>query len=282
MKNQKPQVKRIQVSQIKRKQRRKELFFSRVRVIFRLFLIFLIFFGVFKLITSRQWFLSDDAFKTPNNKYLKIYGNEITPKYQILSAMRRVEVKKVPLYMLDTKPFVEEILKLEPVKNVYITRFWLPARLEVIIEEKTPFLIIAPSEKNPPIAFFTTSGQLIGREYMPIDPKFKTIKILTYGTRGDDYRKWDIKKLKSIGLLAQTIEAYSNEKLNYIDMRNPHDIYAKIPSALLRIGEYNETTLKRVESVQAILPKVKTLNKKVKYIDLRWEEAYYIKIEESS
>ena len=282
MKNQKPQVKRIQVSQIKRKQRRKELFLSRVRVIFRLFLIFLIFFGVFKLITSRQWFLSDDAFKTPNNKYLKIYGNEITPKYQILSAMRRVEVKKVPLYMLDTKPFVEEILKLEPVKNVYITRFWLPARLEVIIEEKTPFLIIAPSEKNPPIAFFTTSGQLIGREYMPIDPKFKTIKILTYGTRGDDYRKWDIKKLKSIGLLAQTIEAYSNEKLNYIDMRNPHDIYAKIPSALLRIGEYNETTLKRVESVQAILPKVKTLNKKVKYIDLRWEEAYYIKIEESS
>ena len=38
--------------------------------------------------------------------------------------------------------------------------------------------------------------------------------------------------------------------------------------------------LTRVRNISAILPQIETMEKKIKYIDLRWEDAQYIKLEE--
>lgn len=274
----------ISTQQIKqmRKKRRREVFFSRVRALFNfLFVLFLIF-ALYKSVTLKQWYLNKDVFKTSNSKYLKIFGNTITPDYQILNSLRFIQLPHKPIYLLKTSQLREQLLKLSPVNEVHVLRYWFPARLEILIEERIPVLTIAPSEKVAPIAFFTQDGKLIGREYLPIPKEIKTYKILSYGTKGDDYRRWDIRKINELETLGRTIEIYSKEPVEYIDLRNPKDVYVKIKSNFLRIGEINDTTLNRVKYIQSILPEAKTLENKIKYIDLRWEEAYYIKLESDS
>ena len=115
---------------------------------------------------------------------------------------------------------------------------------------------------------------------MPIPSKFKTFKILSYGNQ-DDYEKWDKKKIDDILKFIKTIEVYSKENVQYIDLRNKNDIYVKLDDIALRLGMYDETIKDRIKWIPTILPKAKSLNKKVKYIDLRWQNAYYIKTEGS-
>ncbi len=271
----------ISTQQIKqmRQIRRREVLINRVRALFNFVFVLFLIFALFKAVTLKQWYLNKDAFKKANSSYLKIFGNSITPDYQILNSLRFIQLPNKPIYLLKTKPLKEQLLKLSPVNEVYVLRYWFPARLEIIIEERNPILTIAPSEKVAPIAFFTQDGKLIGREYMPLPKGIKTYKILSYGTKGDDYRKWDIKKINELENLGRTIELYSKEPVEYIDLRNPKDVYVKIKSNFLRIGELNNTTLNRVKYIQSILPEAKTLENNIKYIDLRWEEAYYIKLE---
>lgn len=252
---------------------------NRMTVLLNFLIVLFLIFALYKAVTLKQWYLNKDVFKKANSRYLKIFGNNITPDYQILNSLRFIQLPDKPIYLLKTKPLKEQLLKLSPVNEVHVLRYWFPARLEIIIEERIPILTIAPSEKVAPISFFTQDGKLIGREYMPLPKGIKTYKILSYGTKGDDYRKWDIKKINELETLGRTIEMYSKEPVEYIDLRNPKDVYVKIKSNFLRIGELNDTTLNRVKYIQSILPEAKTLENKIKYIDLRWEEAYYIKLE---
>ena len=148
-----------------------------------------------------------------------------------------------------------------------------------MVDERLPILTIAPSEDVPPIAFFAQGGVLIGRDYLPLNPSYKTYLVLTYGTRGDDYRNWDEEKVSKIEKLARLVELNSGEKIEYLDFRDPKDIYIKIQTTTLRLGEFNATVQKRVKALAPLLGQVKKMDKPVKYIDLRWEEAHYIKLE---
>ena len=173
----------------------------------------------------------------------------------------------------------ESIKHLEPVQDVYIRRFWFPARLQIIIIERTPILTISPEVNVAPIAFFSVDGTLIGREYMPLDATYKTWLVLTYGTK-DDYRSWDESKVRIFRTIAQSVEDLSGEPVEYIDYKDPDDIYIKIPTVNIRLGKISTTTMNRIARLPSLLPQVKMLNKKVKYIDLRWEETNYIKLDE--
>ena len=88
------------------------------------------------------------------------------------------------------------------------------------------------------------------------------------------------KKIRKIETLVRAMEQFSGEKVEYIDMRNPKDIYIKLPQVNVRIGEMNVMALSRVRNISAILPQIKTMKKKIKYIDLRWEDTQYIKLDE--
>ena len=169
-------------------------------------------------------------------------------------------------------------MQLEPIQDVYIRRFWYPARLQIIIIERTPLITISPDINVPPIAFFSSDGKLIGRDYMPLSPEFKTVRVITYGS-GDDYRNWDKTKVNNLRLLAATVEADSGEQVEYIDYRNPKDVYVKIPTVNIRLGSFNSGTFDKIHRIPSLLPQVKMLNKKVKYIDLRWD-TNYIKLDE--
>ncbi len=270
---------RIKRNQMQRNVRRSELTVRRFFALMRLFIILSIIFVTYKLATCHYWYISKAIFNSPDNPYLKIYGNEITPDYKILNALRKVELSNHPIYMLNTDEMSEHIKQIDPIKRVYIRRYWWPARLDIMVQERKPILLISPSETVPPIAFFTEGGKLIGREYLPFKKNYHTTLILTYGTRGDDYQHWGPSKIKTLYKLSKELSALSGEKVLYIDLRNPHDTYVQIESVKLRLGELDDSVFNRIKSVSSILPQIKTFTKKIKYVDLRWEETNYLKLE---
>ena len=271
---------RIRQYKQERSVRRSNLWMRRLELLLRFLTIIALMFLCYKLIRMHQWYMSPHAFDSAESPYLEILNNKIVPDYYIIAALRKNEVPKVPIYMFNTDEIKNTIMQLEPVENVYIRRFWFPARLQIIVQERVPVLTISPDENVEPIAFFTKGGKLIGRDFLPLDKSFKTIKVLTYGTKGDDYRNWDKSRVDFIEKVAKTVKSVSKEPLEYIDLRNPKDVYIQIKNLSIRLGELDDTCFKRIVRLPSIMPQIQTLDKKIKYIDLRWKDASYIKLEE--
>ncbi len=272
------QNRRLQQAKMQRQVRKSQRRLNQLRALWKLFItIGLICVGIF-ILKMPQWRLHSNAFDSLNSPALEIVNNRIVPSQKILSALRRNQVPLKPIFMVKTDNLKKSIMQLDPIQDVYIRRFWFPARMQIIIIERTPVITIAPDEKVAPIAFFSSDGKLIGHDYMPLSNEFKTVRVLTFG-RGDDYRNWDKTKINNFKKLAMTVEMASGETVEYIDYRNPQDVYVKIPTVNIRLGSFNAGTYDKIHRLPSLLPQVKMLNKKVKYVDLRWD-SNYIKLDE--
>ncbi len=269
---------RLQKNQMERKIRQSQMWLKRFRYFTRFAIIILLAVFGYALLKLPQWYLNKNIFNSFDNKSLEILNNKIVPSYKILAALRRTDVPNIPIYRLETDDIKHNIMQLDPIEDVYIRRFWFPARLQIIVEERVPILTISPSEKVAPVGFFARGGKLIGRDYMPLPKAFKTILVLSYGARGDDYRNWNNEKIKLIEKVAKAVTVNSNEEVEYIDFRTPKDVYVKVKTANIRLGELDDTVFDRINRIPSILPQVKTLDKKIKYVDLRWKDANYIKL----
>ena len=272
------QKRRLQQAKMQRQVRQSQRRLKRLRAMLKLCIILAIFALIFVILKMPQWRLHTNAFDSLNSPALEIVNNRIVPSQKILSALRRNQVPLQPIFMVKTDNLKKSIMQLEPISDVYIRRFWFPARLQIIVIERVPMVTISPDIEVAPIAFFSSDGKLIGRDYMPLDEDFKTVRVITYGS-GDDYRNWDKVKVNNFKKLAALVETESGEAVEYIDYRNPKDVYIKIPTANIRLGSFNAGTFDKIHRIPSLLPQVKMLNKKVKYIDLRWD-TNYIKLDE--
>lgn len=272
------QNRRLKQARLQRQIRRSQQRLTRLRAMYKFFLIVGFLCLLIFVPKLTQWKLPSDAFDSLESPALEIVNNRIVPSQKILSALRRNQVPTQPIFMVKTDDLKRSITQLEPIQNVYIRRFWFPARLQIIVIERTPAISISPNLEAPPIAFFSVDGKLIGREYMPLDESYNTVLVLTYGS-GDDYRNWDITKVTNFKRLAALVEAETGEEVEYIDYRNPKDVYVKIPTVNIRLGSLNPSVFDKIQRLPSLLPQVKMVNKKVKYIDLRWETCY-LKLDE--
>ena len=171
------------------------------------------------------------------------------------------------------------IEQLSPVKRAYVRRFWFPARYVVMVEEVTPALTISPSEEAPAVAALAITGELIGREYLPLSDKFKAVKVLTYGTNNDDYEKWDVEKINNLYKLGKLLEEYSGERVLYIDLRIKHNAFVQLESVKIKLGEIDISVFERIKAIHDILPQIKQMSEKIQYIDLSWKDSKYLKME---
>lgn len=236
--------------------------------------------GVYYFSTLSGWYLPKDVFNNFNPAYIQIVDNKIVKTDKVKSVMKQVEVPSLPIYMANLNELKYKLMSLAPVDEVYIRRYAFPARLLIIIREATPVITIAPDAKVKPVAAFTREGRLIiGADYLPLPDEYKTIKVLSYGNKGDDYRKWDVSKIRQIQKIAKYVETFSREKIEYIDMRNPDDIYVKIQTVPVRLGQPDDNIYERIKRLPSILPQVEKVKGKVKYIDLSWEKVNYLKLE---
>ena len=244
---------RVRINQMHRNVRRGKERLRWLRCWLRLFMIAAMVFAAYKVYKMPQWYLNKNIFSSASNNTLQIIGNNITPTYRIISVLRQYPVPQRPIYLFNTSKIEKEIKTLPPIKEVYIKRLWFPARLNIIIVERRPILSISPAPEVAPIAFFAEGGKLIGRDYLPLKNVEKTILVLTYGTKGDDYRTWDEKKIKKIETIVHAMEQFSGQPVEYIDLRNPKDVYIKLPEVSVRLGELDFMALSRVRNISGIV-----------------------------
>jgi cell division septal protein FtsQ len=230
---------------------------------------------MFKLFTLPQWFLNPNIFKTYPNPSLVIEGNGILTPAKILTVLKPIKFKHKPLYLINTAPLQKALDKLSPVRKVYIRRFWMPARLEIVIEEKTPILSVALAPNSLDMAIIADDATIIGREFLPISNKlFPTYRIITK----DDFFKWKPKQIKSLVVLSKIIESQAGEGLLYVDIRDPENVFAQTESVKIKVGDLSTTTKERIKRLGSIMPQIKGLKDKIDYIDLSWEKTTFIKL----
>lgn len=269
-------VKKKRREKIVRKGRLKQ---ERFRAVVRFFLSIAFILGLVYGFKASGWYMDKNAFNTADGSSVEIINNNIVPSSKILMLLKNSNVPNAPLYMARTNSIKKELLKLTPIENVYIRRYAFPARIQIIIRERTPVITVSPDLKADPVAFFTMDGKLIGKEFLPLDKSYKTILVLSYGNKGNDYHKWDLENVKEIQKIVRYIETYSKEPVEYVDFRNPNDVHVKIKTVDIRLGKLDDTVYKRIERIPSILPQVKQVgNSKIKYLDLSWEKVNYLKL----
>lgn len=259
-----------------RKGRKRQSIF---RKFFRFIMTIVLLCGFMYISKMPQWYLPKDSFKKVAGTSVEIINNSIVKPQMIFALLKNTEVPNVPIYMAKTEHIRKEIKKLPPVKEVYIRRYAFPARLQIILKERVPVITISPDLKVQPVAAFSDDGVIMKKEFLPLDKNIKTILVLSYGNKGDDYTKWNAAKIHQIEEMVNYIETYSKEKVEYVDMRNPFDVYVKIKTVNIRLGRLDESLYKRIERLPSILPQVKLVDSKVKYLDLRWEKVFYLKLQ---
>lgn len=255
----------------RRKLRRLKILLARLRVLARIASYVLIIWAFLKITTLPYWYLNENIFTSYPNKYLELEGYNIVSTKQILNKLQEIDLPEKPLYLVDTKPIEQKLKELVPVKKVFIRRYWLPARLRIVVDERTPVLSIAPSQKVDPIAVFTRDSneiQILEKEYLPLPKEIGTYKVITY----DDYKQWKPHLIPYIEEIAVYLENATNDRLVYLDIRNPDDVYAQMENIKLRLGGIKgKEIFKRIAKVSSVIPKAMNMKEKISYIDLRWD-----------
>ncbi|MBR6098447.1 FtsQ-type POTRA domain-containing protein [bacterium] len=268
-------VKKVRKSRKVRQSRRKQ---SILRKAVRFLMTVLMLFLLVYITKLPQWYLPQNAYTTANNEIIKIENNHIVKSYRILALMKLHEVSDKPIYMMKTNDIEKDIKTLKPIEDVYIRRYAFPARLHIIVKERTPVISICLGEKAPAIAAFTTDGTLIGKEFMPLSPDIKTIKVIASDKGHFSYTKWNLDNINEIIKIISYIESYSKEPVEYIDMRNPADVYVKVKTVNIRIGKLDSNVYERIKRIPSILPRIKFMKSKVQYLDISWEKVNYLKL----
>ena len=276
------QKRRLKANKIRRQIAANRANLQRLRMLLSLIMIVLIsYFGI-KTLKLPQWYIDSSKLAKADPTVLKIQGNVITPDYKIINMVRQTQLPYTQIFRLDTSELENNIGQLQPVKKVYVRRYWFPARLVITIEERTPAFLLAPNLESEPNSALSSDGVLIDHDYLPFNSSIKAKKLLTYGVRNGHDEVWDKKKVEEILKLTKAMEAYSGLTVKYIDIRNQKDVYILLDSYLIRFGEINDSAISRAKRIASILPAAKKNADKLKYIDLRWEDSCYLRLEGST
>ncbi len=270
----------VKHKQTERKIRKKRKKVNNIKKFLRFVLIVLLTFSGWQLYKLPGWYLAPDAFKNQNNCTVEILNNKIVPTFVINKAIQNVPVSKLPIFLVHVQPIRKEIFKIPVIKNVYVRRYGFPARLQIIVRERTPIAVIKTDLKSRPAAFFTTDGVLItNKQYMnlPVGDNVSTILAKTV----DLNKNWTIKRVQYIEKIIKAVETYSGEKVEFIDMRNPNDVYVKIHTTSIRLGALDSTVFERIKRIYTILPQIADVDSHIKYIDLSWDKVNYLKLNKS-
>ncbi len=265
---------RLKAQKLRRKARRFEVAVRRIFLFIRFLFVLFIFYCIYRMSFVKFWYLPQDTFTKNPPENIEIMGNRIVSTEKILNLLKDTEVKHRPIYRFNPEELSNKITELSPIKTAYVRRFWLPARLVIMIEEVNPVITISPSEDAPDVLAFAQTGERIGREFLPLNPNLNTVRVLTYGTQGDDYHNWDKDKIMMIYNLANAIKQYSSEKVLYIDLRNPNSVLVQLENVKIKLGRLDNSAFERVKEIHNILPAIEPIQSNVKYVDLSWDTKF--------
>ncbi len=230
--------------------------------------------GVYYFVKLPALYISPDAFATSDTEVIKLINNRIVPSEKAYTLLSGFEVEHLPIFMQKTDELKKILLTLPPVEDVYIRRYAFPARMDFIFKERIPVISVIPDVNSQPFAYFTQDGTLVGKEYAPYIANFHTLNILSTGYKNDAYHDWKKENVDELLRFAKYVETCSKESVEYIDYRNPDDVFVKISSIKIRLGKLDDSAFERVQRLTAILPEIKLMDVRIKYLDLRWKDPY--------
>lgn len=274
------QKRRLYVNKVKRRIAATRALLGRFRVFLSMIMVLCIcWFGIWVL-KLPQWHIDSAKLYEASPEVLTIQGNKITPYYKIINLIRQTQLPETQIFRLNTEELEKNIAQLQSVKKVYIRRYWFPARLVLVLDERVPAFLLAPNLETEPALALTTDGVVLDHDYLPFSTDVKAKKLLTYGVHNGEDEVWDKKSVEELLKLTKAIETYANQEVKYIDLRNRSDIYIMLEEHLIRFGEINDSAYSRAKWIASILPEAKKITGKIKYIDLRWEETRYFCLED--
>ncbi len=270
----------VKHKQTERKIRKKRKKINRIKGLLRFIVLLILLFLIYKFFTLSGWYLPEDTFqKAPDNR-IEIINNKIVPDYVIKNSLKKLASPKLPIFLMKVEPVKKEIFKIPVIKNMYVRRYGFPARIQIIVRERTPIAVIKTDLKAKPVAFFTSDGILItNKHYMNLAESEPVLKILTtYANLNKDI---SVEKIRYIEKIVKAVETYSNEKVEYIDMRNKNDVYVKIQTTSIRLGTLDSSVFERIKRIYTILPQISDVDGQIRYIDLSWDNVNYLKLKKS-
>ena len=267
----------VKHKQTERKIRKKRKKLNRLKSFLRSVLLIVLLFVIYEFVKLPQWYLPQDVFKKFDSNKIEIVNNNIVPDAVVYSSLKNIYVPKLPIFLMSVKPIKKELFKIPVIKNIYVRRYGFPARIQIILRERIPVAVIKTDLNAKPVAFFTSDGILIAnKNYMGLSNSKSLLTILTTSSKLD--KNWTVKRVNYIEKIVKAIETYSGEKVSYIDMRNPNDVYVKIENTSIRLGALDSTVFERIKRIYTILPQIKDMDSRIKYIDLSWDKVNYLKL----
>ena len=124
------QKRRLKVNKIKRQIAANRANLQRIRVLLSLFMIIGIYYCGIKILKMPQWYIDSNKLAKADPSVLKIQGNVITPDYKIINMVRQTQLPYTQIFRLDTTELENNIGQLQPVKKVYVRRYWYPALIQ--------------------------------------------------------------------------------------------------------------------------------------------------------
>ncbi len=269
----------VKHKQAERKIRKKRKKVNRLRAFLRFVLLIGLAFLTYKFVLLSGWYLPKDVYTKPENR-IEVVNNKIVPTYVINNSLKNLPAPTFPIFLVKVKPIKQEIFRLPVIKKVYVRRYGFPARIQIIVRERIPSAVIKSDLNAKPMAFFTTDGIIINhKNYMRFGDYASVVKILTTPA----YFKSDmtVKKIREIEKIVKSVETYSDEKVEYIDLRSPNDVYVKIKTTSIRLGTLDSSVFDRIKRIYTILPQITEVDSQIKYIDLSWDKVNYLKLKKS-
>lgn len=267
----------VRHKQKERKIRKKRKKVNRLKSFLSFLLTVLLMFLIYKFFALKGWYLPSNAFSDINSGRVTVSNNKIIPADYIKSAIKDVKVSRMPIFFVRVKGIQRELYKIPVFKKVYVRRYGFPARIQIIVFEREPIAIIKTDLNAKTSAFFTSDGVIIlNHKYMKVDDNSSILKILT--TNQSLKKDITVDRINEIRDIVNEVEKYSQEKVEYIDMRNPNDIFVRIKTANIRLGVSDSTINDRIKRISTILPQVAGLKSKIEYIDLSWDKVNYLKL----
>lgn len=268
----------VHMKQKERQLRKRKKKLKRLKTFLRFVLFWLLIGSIYGLFILPGWYLREDAFSKPNGQTIEIVNNKIIPLNILYNSLREIRIKHVPIFMMPVTDIERELKKIPAVKEVFVRRYGFPARIQIIISERIPMAVIKTELNKIPVAFATTDNVIVtNKNFMHLAESDSTLRILV---KNPEFRKdWTIERVQYIDKIAKEVETYSGEKVQYIDMRNPNDVYVKIKSTNIRLGILDSSVFERIKRIYTILPKLKNVNEKIKFVDLSWDKVNYLKLQ---
>lgn len=259
--------------------RKKRKRIKHIKAFLRIVLLAILLYCAYLFIKMPQWYLKSDAFSKSDQTSIEVINNYIVPQNIIYNSIKDIKVTNKPIFLFGVSEIKKELFKIPVIKNIYVRRYGFPARIQIIIRERIPSVVLKTDVNSMPFAFITTDGVLISNKiYMPLSEAKSPLKIIVKNTA--EAKNWDLKRIDFIEKIVKSVEAYSSEKVQYIDMKDPNDVYVKIESTNIRLGVLDSLVFERIKRIYTILPQISEIDGKVKYVDLSWDRVNYLKLED--